>query len=233
MTSLPLPTKWADGPYGRFLVYANGDCISETIAGQAFWDGGLLLPFYDRWSRPDGLAIEIGAFCGQGAVYLAQKCGRVLAVEPVNFKLMLESIEVNPNAHKIHQVIGAAYSRDCTMEIPQYEIEPGRLNPGGTAIVPCEFGPIQGYALDRLVEPGSKVCLIKSDAQGSDLHALMGLAETIKRDRPPILFEFEDRLAKLHGHTWGDHLKFFSDLDYTLEEQAHLGYPNNFVALPK
>lgn len=231
--NLPLPTKWTDGPYGKFLVYANGDCISETIAGRAFWDGGMLLPFYDKYSHPDQLAIEIGAFCGQGAVYLAQKCGRVLAVEPVNFKLMLESVEANPNAHKVQMLVGAAYSRRCLMEVPTFEREASRDNPGGTLILPCPMGPIQGYVLDEWIEPSSKVCLIKSDAQGSDLRALKGLEETIRRDRPPILFERDDRLAGFHGDTWQDHLDFFAKLDYQLEEQTHLGYSNNFVALPK
>jgi hypothetical protein len=119
------------------------------------------------------------------------------------------------------------------MEIPGMELGPSLDNPGGTSIVVAENGPIKAYDLDQFIQPQEQVCLIKSDAQGCDLKALQGLRQTIERCRPAILFEFEERLALYQGQTWADYLEFLYKIDYHWVEQIGVGYPNNFVAVPR
>lgn len=244
-----MKTQLVKTPYGQICVYEKDDCISATIKSGVFWDGPLLLPFYDKYAKKGETAIDIGSFCGISAVYLAQTCKAVIAVEPIHHHLVDATLAANGLTNR--QVVllrGAAYDEACWFLPAPDEwqgqkvagVAPDEIdNPGGVALhrattleaqqVEC----IQGVVLDKWIEEGEKVCLIKSDAQGCDLRALKGLSKTIARDRPAILFEFEERLAELHGDSWATYEAFFRAMDYELEEQGACGYVNNFIGLPR
>lgn len=235
--------------WGKVAVYdrQNLDCISATVAGNQFWDGPLLLPFYDKYSHPDKVAIEVGAFNGQSSVYLSKRNRHVIAVEPVHDAL----VEATLNANGVNNVTllrGAAWSEGCWL-LPAPDKDQGQPvnglkahqidNPGGVALMRAttleaeSVECIQGVRLDKWVDEHEVVSLVKSDAQGADLLALMGMKGILEKHRPPVLFEFEEHLAAIHGHTWRDYQTFFKVLEYGLEEQDGVGYPRNFVALPK
>jgi hypothetical protein len=94
---------------------------------------------------------------------------------------------------------------------------------------------IPAIALDTILDPSRPISLIKIDAQGCDLRALVGLRETIERWHPPILFEWEANLAALHGDDWWDVGEFFGGISgkYKLISQEPRGYANNYVAVPE
>lgn len=233
-----------DTEWGKVAIYTNGDCISATIGGGTFWDGPLLLPFYEKWSGPEKVAIEIGAFSGIGALFLSKRNERVIAVEPLNFALLQRTVTEN-ELRNVLCLKGAAYSDGGWFLPGDQEGKPApelvaaeEDNPGGVGVVrvggdwakgaEC----IQGFKVDGWVEDFEQVGLIKSDAQGCDLRALVGLRKTIERCRPGILFEFEEDLSMRHGDGWGDYERFFEELGYELEEQTASGYANNWIATP-
>ena len=143
---------------------------------------------------------------------------------------------------------GAAFSESGWMKLaPDADlgqtvegVEPGDIdNPGGVALIRASKADaeaqecVQGFVLDKWVEEDEEVGLIKVDAQGCDLRALVGLRKTIERCRPGILFEFEEGLARLQGDSWLHYEGFFNMLGYGLEEQEKVGYKNNWVAVPR
>lgn len=245
----------ATDKFGQKLWVYDKDLIGMTILGGEFWDGPLLLPFYDRFSDPNKWAIEIGAFFGQGAIYLAKKNKRVLAVEPVYNNLLCKNVGENVRLgiiedQKVIPILLAAYSHKTSMAFAPVESQGQDVtlpldqigNLGGVALVPRDYilnDQIIGWPLDLLLSPDIPISLIKIDAQGCDLQAIMGLKETIVRWKPPILFEWEEHLAKLHGDDWGDVLEWFRKLSvyygvhYTLQSQAPRGYENCWVAIPE
>lgn len=243
--------KFAETEHGKVAVYVRpdggADCISATILGGTFWDGPLLLPFYDKWSDPKKVAIEVGAFAGQGALYLSKRNRHVIAVEPIHFGLTNATVAIN-GLKNVTVLAGAAYSEGTWMKLAADEeqgqvvngLEPGDIdNPGGVALVRASKADaesqecIQGFVLDKWVEEEEEVGLIKVDAQGCDLRVLVGLRKTIERCRPGILFEYEANLAKLHGDLWKEYVLFFDGIGYTLKEQDEAGYARNFVAVPE
>jgi hypothetical protein len=50
--------------------------------------------------------------------------------------------------------------------------------------------PVPCLALDAILPKDRRIDLIKIDTEGAELNALMGLSETINRDRPVIVSEF-------------------------------------------
>ena len=53
--------------------------------------------------------------------------------------------------------------------------------------------------LDNLIEDGFKVDLIKIDVEGAELGVLKGAKETIKKNRPAIVFEFGKGASEFYG----------------------------------
>ena len=241
--------KLVETEWGKVAIYdrPNLDCISATIAGGTFWDGPLLLPFYEKYSDPKKLAIDIGSFNGIGALYLSKRNRHVLAVEPIHGELASATITANALGN-VTLLRGAAYSSGTWLTAAPDSVQGQAIagvkageidNPGGIALVKATLAEqqtqecIQGFALDKWVDEGEQVGLIKSDAQGSDLQALKGLRKTIERCKPAILFEFEEHLAMMHGDGWEGHMRFLVDIGYGWEEQDKVGYARNYVAVPR
>lgn len=223
----------ADTKWGKYPVYPD-DLIGTTILGGEWWDRFLIKPFLDTYALPypDKLVIDIGAFVGQNVVYLAKHGIKSIAVEPVFTTELLEALGINNIQDEICKVISRpAYSRSTYLKRAIPELH--RPNLGGTALVLSGLYEHEYITtiLDGVLPDNAKVSAIKSDAQGCDLPALIGLAKTIRRDHPAILFEFEEDLVGAHGHNWDNYERFFDDLGYQLKEQDGLGYKNNYVAL--
>ena len=83
-----------------------------------------------------------------------------------------------------------------------------------------ELGDIQAKTLDSY--GFEKISFVKLDSEGCDLQALKGGIETIKRDRPGIIFES-------NGQNERERKEFFDPLSYVFKELAAA----NFLATPK
>lgn len=71
-------------------------------------------------------------------------------------------------------------------------LKPRKGNLGWTKVDPDQEGDLALRTGDSLVGD-SKVDFIKMDVEGLEVAALRGLAETIRRDRPPIFVEVDNR----------------------------------------
>ncbi len=60
---------------------------------------------------------------------------------------------------------------------------------------------VQLETLDNLVEPTYKIDLIKIDVEGAEFGVLKGAVDTIKRDKPIIIFEFGLGASDYYGTT--------------------------------
>lgn len=78
---------------------------------------------------------------------------------------------------------------------------------------------VPGFPVDVLLArctPRPRVTCLKVDCQGADLRALKGLHETIVRDRPIIIFEYEMGASLWHRDTWQDYEVFFIEHHYQI-----------------
>lgn len=88
---------------------------------------------------------------------------------------------------------------------------------------------VETVALDDL-PLRSRVSAIKVDIQGSDLRALQGARRLVARDRPAIVFEFEQQFQEEFGTTLQDYVDLVRTYDYVFAS-VHLGL--NYLVLPR
>ena len=69
---------------------------------------------------------------------------------------------------------------------------------------------------------------MKVDVQGWDLKVLNGSINTIKKNRMPIIFEYEQVLERKMNYTLDDFINFFKRIDYKFITSEN----NNFLVIP-
>jgi FkbM family methyltransferase len=206
-------------PYGTFHV-RPGDSLNDSTAQAGFWDGDLQ-PFFDR--VPEGsLTIDVGAHVGFYSVYLAKVRGcAVIAHEghPVYLPLLRENVVGLP----VRVDPRFAYSRACRLrEQLDHETRasntwlPAALGVSGVPAVTldAQYLHVLEEAARRLGGVAQSIGLLKVDAQGADLHVLLGAEQIIARWHPPILLEYEAGLAAQHGHTAEDYDRWIAEHGY-------------------
>lgn len=227
-------------PFGKFLL-TRGDLIDETTRAGTLWDGPSFLQVIVKEHARFGVygvtVLDVGAHHGAFSVWLAaQGAWRVVAVEPVPATMQRLKANLDLNQARCADVVVpiqvAAYGQADMLYAPP-RIDAG--NTGGTALRPTSDKVLELPTLIH-AEPldkyqwlfGRQVSLIKIDAQGCDGQAIKGLTETLRRDHPAVVFEWEEELAKAHGLRLADVLGYLVGLGYeTAEWPSH---PHNFLA---
>jgi len=138
--------------------------------------------------------VDIGANIGYLTMLLASlvgTSGRVVAVEPnpENIKLLEASRRVNGFDQVL--VIQTAAGRQTGLLVLNVS-----YSNGTTTELPSDLDaifasrPVPCFALDAILPRDRRFDVIKIDTEGAELNALIGLSETIDRDRPVIVSEF-------------------------------------------
>lgn len=73
--------------------------------------------------------------------------------------------------------------------------------------------PVESITIDSL-NIADPISLIKIDIQGSDLFGLQGAKETILKNKPIILFEFEEQFQEKFGTSFQDYVDFVNSIGY-------------------
>lgn len=148
-----------------------------------------------------GTAVDVGAWYGPWTRRLRRRADRVVAVEP--------------NA-QLARCIGAAFSDVRVVEAVASD-RPGSaelfLPKAGPAVgtSSLEYGDGQSITVSRVTIDGlglTDVRFMKIDVEGHELPTLRGAAETIRRDRPVLLVEIEERIQPVEPivellQSWG------------------------------
>lgn len=214
-----------DTATGRYMM-PEGDPITEVVRAGKIWDEEVW-----NWVKPhlkeEQVFCDIGAFFGQMSV-LASQLSRVWAFEcsPLLYPCLKENL-LHGKSHS-----AALWSTYAHFRM-QESSETSYASLGALRLVPEEDGSIVGITLDGLTEwDGTPVCAMKIDVQGADLHAMMGARETIMRDRPAIIFEYEADLSGELGHLWLHYEEFIKAIDYVIVGDVR-GSGLNYTILPK
>lgn len=228
-------------PFGKFLITPR-DVVESTLKAGTLWDGpGFLQPIaieHGRLGEAGVTILDVGANVGSFTIWLASRgAWRVVAVEPVPQTLdrLKANLDLNQAicADTVIVIPHAAYSHVTRLE-PCQPYDPA--NQGGAALRPIdgafvEQSLVSAIPLDQYRALfGSRISLIKIDAQGCDLHVLRGLTATIGQHRPAIVFEWESELAALHHTSWGEAEVFLQQIGYTWVRWP--SHPDNVLALP-
>ncbi len=232
------------GPSGRFIIRSQ-DLIGQTVLQHGVWEQHVREAI-ERYSQPDKLAIDAGAYIGLHTVHLSRFFREVLAFEPQQpiFRMLCANLLLN-DCENVRELSLALYDRDCAMTLGSADqqnvpviMASGKIdysaipNAAGLALHPSTDGEIPARTVDALNL--DDVGFIKVDTQGSDLRVLRGAERTIRRCRPVIVFEYERDLARAHGCEWEEFQAFLGGIGYDVEV-LHVLVPDrqiDYLAVP-
>jgi FkbM family methyltransferase len=238
----------AVSPTGTHFLVRQHDLIGRLISDGREWEPHVRTAI-ERAARPDGIAVDIGAYIGVHTITMSRCFRTVHAFEPQKgiFQILCGNLALNGGLNVI-AYNEALYDRAGSMRlapqerqevpIPLCDGQPDYDHIGNAAALSFDFvadggGDVPAIALDdRALE---NIALIKVDAQGADLRVLRGAEETIRRCLPIVLFEWERDLALQHGAVLDDYHAFFDGLGYavaTLQETTP-GRQADYIARPR
>jgi FkbM family methyltransferase len=214
------------------------DCIGTTLKAGTLWDGpGFLQPItreYARLGTPGQTILDVGANIGAYPVWAAsQGAWRVVAFEPVPEIMVRLKANLDLNrevtAGVVIPVEVAGYDREVQFQLASWDPH----NWGGTSLeVGAGTGSIHGRPLDTYrYLYGERVSLVVIDAQGCDGKVLEGLEQTLLRDHPVVVFEWEADLALAHGMSLAETEQFLATFNYSVHPWP--SQPGNYLAVWK
>jgi FkbM family methyltransferase len=205
----------------RFSLFAS----SDDLAVGRHVHGGTYEPevavIFNRYVKPGMSVVDIGANIGYFTMLSASLVGLsglVVAVEPnpENIKLLEASRRVNGFDQVL--VIQAAAGRRTGLLALNVS-----YSNGITGELPAELDavfasrPVPCFALDALLPTDRRINLVKIDTEGAELNALIGLSQTIDRDRPVIVSEFSPGSLPGISHCSGpEYLRFLIAKGYRI-----------------
>jgi FkbM family methyltransferase len=217
----------------RFSLFASNDdlAVGRHVVGGAYEPK--IAEVFNRHVKPGMSVIDIGANIGYFTMFLAslvEPSGFVVAVEPnpENIKLLEASRRVNgfgqvlviqaaAGHHTGLLALNVSHSNGMTGDLP------GNVN----AILAAR--PVPCFALDTILPKDRRINLVKIDTDVAELNALIGLSETIDRDRPVIVSEFSPGMLPGISHCSGpEYLRFLIAKGYRIGVVEHDGSEAGF-----
>lgn len=181
------------------------------------------------------VALDVGANFGQMSTLFSEMVGddgKVYAFEADDFVFEVLRKNIDANGRKnIETVFGAVFNEsDKELFFPKQDF--------------ARFGAYGSYGIDPNANSGRKVrslmiddidfekpiSFMKVDVQGSDLFAMQGATETIRKCRMPILFEFEQQFQDEFGTSFQDYVEFVESIGYRFVEVIN---QINYLVTPK
>jgi FkbM family methyltransferase len=174
-----VPLRW-QLPYICAKLRAQG-ALDEEIAWLA-----RLIP------AGSGTAIDVGANIGIYSYYLARICSRVEAFEPNPACAKVLEAYCAGNIH-VHPIALSAERGTAMLNIPVVE---GVQQTGLASLKPSAFAESRSIAVQvQMLDEYSfdNVRFVKVDVEGKELDVLAGAERTLRKHRPILLLELEER----------------------------------------
>jgi FkbM family methyltransferase len=208
--------------FPSFSLFASIDDLAvgnHVLIGRSYDPS--IAAVLSRCVKPGMAVVDIGANIGYMTMLLASLVGRsglVVAIEPnpVNIKLLEASRRVNDFDQVL--VIQAAAGRQTgllALNVSHSNGMTGELPDDVDAIFASR--PVPCFALDAILPRDRRFDVIKIDTEGAELNALIGLSETIDRDRPIIVSEFSPGILQgISGCSGPEYLRFLIAKGYRI-----------------
>jgi FkbM family methyltransferase len=198
---------------------AKNDIIAITIINNNIFEKEVVDIAF-KCIKENTLVLDIGANYGQMSILFADKVGengKVYSFEADDFvfEILKKNISANDKQNLIVPFYGAVHNIDN--EILYYPLQDF-----------VEFGAYGSYGIDYNASNGRTVksitidsleielpiSFMKIDIQGGDLKALQGAVNTIKRNKMPILFEYEYQFEDRYNMCFQDYVDFIASINY-------------------
>ena len=170
------------------------------------------------------VVFDIGANVGYYTALFADLVGpggEVHAFEPVpsTFELLAKEIRRFPR-HKnvsLNCVALGNLDRNAVIYVPNDDHGQAALvrhQEGSLYSRQCREVRVEMIRLDRYADQLAKIDFVKCDVEGAELLVLRGGESTLRRCRPKIFLEIEERWTSSFGWTGTDVIRFLRDIGY-------------------
>tara|TARA_B110000495_G_C22842028_1_gene491070 strand:+ start:56 stop:886 length:831 start_codon:yes stop_codon:yes gene_type:complete len=167
----------------------------------------LSMSLWFKLTRNNGVFFDVGAHTGVYTIVgnINNKINKIISIEPfyLNFCRLLSNLKLNNIA--INNSFMAAASENegnCKFKVPtnlDYHSAGGKISDNGNLSVPKV--KIDNFKLE------SKILGIKIDTEGHEIEVLNGAQNSIKKDKPDIIFE-------INKNSFNKCLKLLKKFDY-------------------
>ena len=228
--------NYFETPIGNYFLPndAPGDGIINAMKNGIYFEE-CIIEVARKYIKPGTVVIDIGANLGQMSICFSQltgPSGKVYSFDADDyiFEVFKKNIAAN-NCDNIVPTFGAVFNiGDQVLRFPKQDFVKYPTY-GSYGVDPkANFGrEVKSITIDSL-NIDAPISFMKVDVQGCDLFAMQGCRNTIKKNKMPIIFEFEQELQKDFGTTFQDYVEFADDINYKFAEVVN---EINYVLLPK
>jgi len=209
-------------PTGKYYLpsAAKNDYVANAIKKGLYFDEEIL-DVAKKYLKKDTTLLDIGANYGQMTVVLSKYIesigsGKVYSFEAEPFvgEILKKNIEIN-NCTNVKLILGAVYHTSGEKVVfPEPDLK--KLSTYGShGIDPTAKSgrTVETITIDSL-QIQEPISFIKVDIQGSDLFALQGAKETILKNKPHIIFEYEEQFQDEFKTSFNDYVEFVKSINY-------------------
>lgn len=153
--------------------------------------------------------IDVGAHYGSWSIHMAEQFDKVLAFEPVytNYQCLEKNTEGIDNIEIYNKAVGEKADK---VDVGLGKRRPKKVGSNTGIFTVIGPGDIEMITIDSLNL--DSVGLIKIDVEGYELFVMKGAEETIRRNKPVIVFEENIRGDLEHNVKIGECGKFLEGL---------------------
>lgn len=214
--------------YGIFATLENAqfDHVQRAIAQGNRWEPSIMA-LCEKYTKPNSTVVDIGANMGTFTVRLAQLVGdkgSVVAFEPqrVMYQQMCCNVFLNKlrNVHSHQIAIGKDFEDVYLTSIDYNTGAPGEVRVHGKSGERVKCATLDSFELHN-------VSLIKIDVERYEPFVFEGAQNTIKENRPVILFELTT--LPLPDYPEDYVIRMLTELDYNIYEVSEWG---DYLAIP-
>jgi FkbM family methyltransferase len=226
---------------GRYYLPTDApqDCVISCIKSGGVFDSEVV-ETAKAYIRPGSTVLDVGANFGQMSVLFSRFVGaggqvHSFEADPFVYELLQKTLAAN-NCQNVTAHLGAVYDRpnqQLFYPVQDFKRFPTYgsygIDPNATAGRTVKTLTIDGLNIN------TPISFMKVDIQGSDLFALRGAVETIKRHRMPIIFEFEQQFQAEFGTSFQDYVDFVNSISYRFEKLVLVLSPPsiNYFIVPR
>ncbi len=227
-------------PTGIYLLpdEAKADIVSAAIRrGEIFEER--IVQMARRFVRPGSTVLDVGANYGQMSVLFSSLVGehgsvRSFEANPYVCAILEANLAANGIANVAVDPRAVYESSGETLVFPAPDLgDQGSY--GCFGVDPrSDQGPrVETIALDDVVTD-SPVSFLKIDIQGADLLALRGATRLVRRERMPLVVEYEECFQERFSTSLREYMDFFDSIEYRVDD-VYNPYPGsiNFLAVPR
>lgn len=207
-------------PNGKFYLPLEpfDDAVASAIRrGFVFED--YIVDEAKKFVKENTAVLDVGSNFGQMAVLFSKMVGEnglVYAFEADDY--VFEILKMNLAANDCKNVIpvfGAVYHEaGKKLFFPKQDFERfGAFGSYGIDPNATEGRTVESLKIDD-INFEKPISFMKIDVQGSDLFAMQGARETIKKHQMPILFEFEQQFQDEFDTSFQDYVSFVGEQSY-------------------